>query len=477
LVALPDAGSKVGAWGGDCAATFGDKCLLQMSTAKSVSVTFTSPPPPLSTLSVTVASVAGATGRVSGVSQPAQTNIDCGATCSAQYTSDTSVTLVARPDPGSAVGEWGGDCVGANGPTCVLEMGASRNVTVAFTRPNTVFVTSTEYSLEQLRALGTGSGAAAVLTGADRACADAATASGSLAPPGQYVAWISSREASGVQRLVAANGGSMPRGWLRVDGRPFMDQLLERHVLYPVMLDEKGQRTNAVWYFTGTGADGTHQSTFDCDDWTTSSSSSLGMVGLPGGGGDYWTTGIAGWCGSVLPVLCLQANYLAQVPRPAPPANGKLVFTAQFFMPGSGLEGADAVCASDAASAGLSGTFRALLATSTASAASRFHPTGLRPYVRTDGVVVSAVDGDLFNNWSSMLAPLGVSAIGNTIGSTAFTGAPTPTSLGDFTCGDWTNGTSTANSQYGSAGFTGLGYFSGFVDDCTRGNALYCIED
>ncbi|MDR2688419.1 MAG: trypsin-like peptidase domain-containing protein [Azoarcus sp.] len=64
-------------------------------------------------------------GKVSG------SNIDCGSTCSAQYSNNTSVTLTATPATGSSFVGWGGACSGT-GATCTLTMSADREVTAGF---------------------------------------------------------------------------------------------------------------------------------------------------------------------------------------------------------------------------------------------------------------------------------------------------------------------------------------------------------
>ncbi len=56
--------------------------------------------------------------------------IACGATCSAGFANEPTVTLTARPDLGSTFTGWSGDCTGT-GP-CVVTMDADRAVTATF---------------------------------------------------------------------------------------------------------------------------------------------------------------------------------------------------------------------------------------------------------------------------------------------------------------------------------------------------------
>jgi hypothetical protein len=63
--------------------------------------------------------------------------------------------------------------------------------------------------------------------------------------------------------------------------------------------------------------------------------------------------------------------------------------SAGYYYPSNGMGGADTICTSEAAAAGLPGTYRAFLATTQASGMSRFGEGGA-PWVRVDGVVLAA---------------------------------------------------------------------------------------
>src|SRR6185436_7863816 len=87
--------------------------------------------------------------------------------------------------------------------------------------------------------------------------------------PGPYRAWISTTSTPAERRFANA------RGFIRLDGRPFMDALdPNAPVAYPVAYDETGQR------FTGLGFDGMFLSgrslyaggaIATCHDWTSAS--------------------------------------------------------------------------------------------------------------------------------------------------------------------------------------------------------------
>ncbi len=76
-----------------------------------------------------------ATGTGTGLVASAPPGIDCGATCSASFDRNTSVTLTATPTVGSAFAGWGGDCSGVD--PCQLTMSAVSSVTATFDRAAT----------------------------------------------------------------------------------------------------------------------------------------------------------------------------------------------------------------------------------------------------------------------------------------------------------------------------------------------------
>jgi cysteine-rich repeat protein len=82
-------------------------------------------PPPAGSFALTT-TVSGS-GSVS--SSPA--GISCGATCSANYVSGTSVTLTETPTAGATFTGWSGACTGT-ASTCTVSMTAARSVTATF---------------------------------------------------------------------------------------------------------------------------------------------------------------------------------------------------------------------------------------------------------------------------------------------------------------------------------------------------------
>ena len=125
LTAAAAAGSTFAGWsGGGCSGT--GACTVTVSTATSVTATFTAP-----TFTLTVTKSGNGSGTVT--SSPA--GINCGTTCSASYTSGTSVTLTAASSGGSIFGGWTGSCTGT-AATCTVAMSAARSATATFSLPS-----------------------------------------------------------------------------------------------------------------------------------------------------------------------------------------------------------------------------------------------------------------------------------------------------------------------------------------------------
>ena len=126
LTATPLPGSSFAGWMGACSGT-SPTCVAFMSEARTVTAAFTASISTAYTLSVAVAGAGG--GSVAST----PVGINCGATCSANVTSGTVVTLTATSTSAdSAFVGWGGACTGT-GP-CVVTMTAAQTVTATFAR-------------------------------------------------------------------------------------------------------------------------------------------------------------------------------------------------------------------------------------------------------------------------------------------------------------------------------------------------------
>lgn len=144
-----------------------------------------------------------------------------------------------------------------------------------------------------------------------------------------------------------------------------------------------------------------------------------------------------------------------------------------------GLAGADAICQSNAQSAGLPvGTYRAWLSDGTNSPATRLDPN-VGPYELPDGTMVALNFADLLDG--TLAAPINVTATGTTgVSSFVWTGTlenglPVPTSPGAGDCDNWSNASTTG--QTGRSALTGAGWSSTDQTGCTVLTRLYCFQN
>src|SRR5207253_1020163 len=117
----------IGTGGGGCVAATCSTCTVgpaRVGAARSVTATFT-----LQTFTLSV----GKTGLLSsGTVTSSDGRINCGATCSASYTSGTTVTLTATPVGLLSIFTGWSGCDAASGTTCTVTMNAARSVTANF---------------------------------------------------------------------------------------------------------------------------------------------------------------------------------------------------------------------------------------------------------------------------------------------------------------------------------------------------------
>jgi Divergent InlB B-repeat domain len=126
LTAQPNSGATFNGWGGACAGT-SLSCSVTMSSAKSVTASFSGSSGTASQFPLGV-SVTG-NGTVTGG------GISCGSgetTCTVNESAGATVTLTATPDSGASFTSWGGACSGSS-TTCTVTMNAAKSVTATFT--------------------------------------------------------------------------------------------------------------------------------------------------------------------------------------------------------------------------------------------------------------------------------------------------------------------------------------------------------
>ncbi len=466
LIAKPDPSSTFGGWlGSGCAAA--STCTVVLGSSTTLTATFNAiPVTPLTVqVGLNVFGLAGHTGSL----QSTDNMLSCSGSCApVPYPAGGTVTLNAVAGAGSTFIGWTeGPCRGAS-PQCVFTTTSDIVVSATFGPQAYMFVTSTNVVPGKL------SGVA----GADAVCMNRATGAGL---PGTYRAWLSSS-------TVAANSRVGNGGWVRVDGRPFgrniatLGVLANQVVYYPPRINELGNDVGPghVLVATGGNQDG---STFgsQCADYTTTTGDLY--VGDAIAGSGYWAYNqlIPNGCSSLLPLYCFRTDLTGDL-KPAPLLGRHVFVTAAGWTPFGNIKNADAFCRADATAAGLANAsaFVALLATSTASAASRL-TTGGAPWKRVDDVFVFNSPNDL--GASKLLAPFGLVADGSLYSNFTFwsgAGNPGAVSSGDVSCQDWSTSASTAHGLYGNAILSGgPDWFSSApnTDSCDQaGVHLLCAE-
>jgi hypothetical protein len=451
LTATPDGSSVFAGWsGGGCSGT-ATTCAVTLSAATTVNAEFT---PRQTALTVNFHGLG--TQAASIASNPA--GISCsGASCTstANFDVGTAVTLTVTQASGAIIA-WSTGCTGV---TCGVTMTASNTVNVTTTNQNIVFVSSQEHN-----------GNFGGVSGADVFCNGLAAAAG---VPGRFVAFLGTSTASAFSRL----GSS--RGWIRPDGLAFTDTVSgfqNSTMWYPASVAETGA-TLGFPVFTGVSAGvGT------CGDWTATS-------GL-GNGGVTWDEGINFFsldgqaCQNQFAVVCFGTDF--SVPVSVNQVTGRHVFISTgAFVPSGGLSGADALCQSEAAVAGLANPthFLAALGTTTASAASRFNLSGL-PWVRTDGVLVATTTSNFMSG--TLLAPPAVDRNGVLSTQAMWIGAAgglaDPAGSINEDCDNWSSASAsyTADLGYPQVGepdaFT-VYSFDPFACNTSPAPSLICMEN
>lgn len=332
------------------------------------------------------------------------------------------------------------------------------------TGPNTVFVTSATFP-NRLQPLAA----------ADDRCTAAAHAA-SL--PGQYRAWLSTTAVDARDRLGQA------RGWVRADGSPFadtVDDIATGRIFNLLNVDERGMPSTLLaddLIMTGTNQYGLLMPGQNCDNWASdtqegfSGGTKLGTTGI-------WTAWSTSPCGTPAHLFCFGVDHSYPVAPPAPPAGSKRAFVTEGkWVADGGLVGADYFCSVEAAAAGLSGTFAALLASATSTAASRFASLAGAVWFRVDGVPLNVAGRPPFGapDGRNLIAPLNVTSKRNYLpNEDVWTGALQPGELGPgsaFTCSTDVSGDILAIN--GFVGYVPL-WFGVNTTDCSA-RRLYCFE-
>jgi len=397
---------------------------------------------------ITVEHAGTATGTVLG-----SDGFTCASgTCTLDVPIGTAVWLRGLPVTDAWFAGWTGKC----GGNFECRFAATGDVTIEAEFapiPNRVFVTSTTYD-----------GAFGGIAAADAICSARATAAGLN---GTFIAYLSDATTSAATRLTGS------RGWVRTDGAPFADLVTAfstGNIVFPLRIDETGNDLGSADLFTGTS--GGVASLKHCLGWTSSLATDLGT-------GTY--TALAAQAMFSFDMSCDQPRHLAcvEIGRSVPVTihpdlESPLAFqTTTLWTPGNGRASADAVCAADASSAGLSGTFLAALATTTESIESRFDTNAT--YRRGDGVRLLRAPGMFSTDFLDV--PPELTSLGVVVWNDYWTGAkrwnvPVPAS---DNCADWTDGGATADGEMHLTGVTDL-RTSAKREPCSTPLPVLCLQ-
>lgn len=396
-----------------------------------------------------------ASGRRYGQMAPAEFAGVCvgesmGSTTAAQNSTLTGSTSAASTSTstGSSSTAAHGSSTTTSGPETSSSTGAVQP------QPNIVFVSSMPVSTR----LGQ-----VDVAQADADCNTLAAAEGLR---GEFVAWLPDGDQTAPQRLGSA------RGWVRPDGRPFTDRvvdLLEGRVFYPPVLDEAGTEVRGRRAVTGTRANGAAD--FDCDAWQDAEG--LMTVGSPGATVPSWTEDAGLGCTGARPLSVYCFGVDAQVPVSFEPESGRRAFVTDMLLDGAaGLDAMDAECAFDAAAARLPGTFLAVVATSGGSALSRFSLDG-EPWVNMNGAPLSDTALSLAVAPHLDASP-GLTAFGAAVGGSFWTGAVDVDGEAAQTCADWTS-TTDSGSRFAIDETTD--WFQGSSTNCAGPQHVLCFQE
>jgi hypothetical protein len=405
-------------------------------------------------LDLTVTRAGTGTGKVTS----SDGGISCPSTCVATYNYGTIVILTAQPDANQIFTGWSGEgCTGLG--SCQVTLTGLAYVTANFSQPpNIMFTTST---LQTAASLGG-------LTGADALCMNLA-ANAKLT--GNYKAWLSTNTVSAASRLGAASG------WVRTDGKPVFNNIGDipyNKLFYPPRLDEKGNDLGltldptapeivVITNTSSAGAMPTYAAYGTCNNFTSDDGTTI-KRGSAGYNSADFTEHNDLSCSFAARLYCFGVDHQAQV-SVTPTAGRHAFLSYATWTPGGGISAADTLCQKEATAANLPGSYKALLASTGTTSASRFvfGPTTL-PWVRSDGVLIAPTANAFFSASLFDSSP-NVTADGlNYFGYTGvWSGAASPTTVGTdaSNCANWTSSNASA---YGWLGAAGDSWTKGFFD-------------
>ena len=317
------------------------------------------------------------------------------------------------------------------------------------------------------------------LEGADELCRNEAMAADLTGT--EYIAWLSDADDDAIVRLGTASG------WVRPDCSPVaatQSDLAAGSFWYPPKLDALGEAVHAFrGVYTGTHPDGTRVADQHCMDWSGRGTATRGLVGASRALWTSYENEIG--CSAGGRLVCLQIDHQSEPPAPVMPPGARLAFlSTPQFLPSTGSESANDLCAEDADTAGLpSGNYLALLAQGGMSPGVVFLDGYVEaPLVRGDGVVVLTDTLALLDKDKGLDAAIDLDASGSPVSASDLiatgSGHPSVAALAaEENCDGWNESGGTqfqARSQ-----LTGVNWFAEsavLTVPCDVPQRVYCLQ-
>jgi len=306
---------------------------------------------------------------------------------------------------------------------------------------------------------------------ADTLCQMLSESDASIVPTGTYRAFMHGNGTTVRQRFDGV------QGWVRPDGRPFVDTLqdmFDGRIYYPIRFTERNDDPSDDFVISGVDWD-LMETGESCDYWTDTS----GRVFT----GDR-RDGTVGWirrgvrdrsCGESSLIYCFGTDRSEPLPAPsAPPPAAPIAFLSATDLAGSaGVTAFDDQCQAEAADTMYAGrTFRALVREA-GGGGPLDRIIGSGPWYRPDGVSI----GDRSNLVNNQLeASISLTADGTAYrGVYVWTGSATPMEASGLNCSDWTMGGMSEEGTIAWSGYTTL-FHAGVRFDCSESHRVYCFQ-
>lgn len=307
-----------------------------------------------------------------------------------------------------------------------------------------------------------------IVTKADALCRRLAEDAGL---PGSYVAWVSSVGEDAKDRL--RHEGVLARGWARIDGRPFANEvpdLLAGRIWYPLSIDERGQPVDSAAVLTATNGAGEVSSR--CANWERLDDTGEYRVGRTDGTFQRWTNQGTLPCDESARIYCFGVDHVVDVGRT--PDEGRLAFISdQPLSADAGRDAFDEACRDSAARAGLAGEYLAAVAIDGAPALSRFEESD-ETWVNTLGVPLFTGDAPL-PNLSFLETSVGYQADGTPIDVLYWAGADAAgLPATDQSCLDWTTSSPDVHGR-ASRSSQSRDWFGSVAVDCDEPRHVLCL--